>query len=162
VQTAAVDVTQLIGSVARSFALQCEQKGVGLEVACEATRLIVRGDAVKLSWVISNLIANALRYTPAGGAITISAGQEGARVRLCVRDTGSGIAPELLEHLFERYAQGSVNGASSGAAGLGLAIAREIVEAHDGRIFVESSAAGTCFTVELKAAERSEDGWRGS
>jgi NtrC-family two-component system sensor histidine kinase KinB len=163
VQTAAVDVTQLIRSVVRSFALQCEQKGVRLEVSCESPALLVRGDAMKLSWVISNLIANALRYTPGGGVITVSAEEEGAQVRLSVRDTGPGIAPELREHLFERFAQGaSVNGTAPGTAGLGLAIAREIVEAHDGRIFAESGAAGTCFTVELKAAQRSEDGWRGS
>ena len=73
-------------------------------------------------------------------------------VKLQVRDTGPGIAPQLREHLFERFAQWNVNGAEPGSAGLGLAIAKEIVEAHGGRIFVESTlGSGTCFTVELPA-----------
>jgi signal transduction histidine kinase len=75
---------------------------------------------------------------------------DGDLVRFQVSDTGPGVAPEIRDHLFERYAQWNSNGAEPGSAGLGLAIAKEIVEAHGGRIFVESTVGeGTCFTVEL-------------
>jgi two-component system, OmpR family, sensor kinase len=73
---------------------------------------------------------------------------------LRVRDNGPGIAPQVQERLFERFAQWNANGAEPGSAGLGLAIAKEIVQAHGGRIFVDSSLGkGTCFTVELPAGE---------
>jgi signal transduction histidine kinase len=69
---------------------------------------------------------------------------------LKVSDTGPGIAREFREHLFERFAQFSVNGSEPGSAGLGLAIVKEIIEGHGGRIFIDSTlGAGTCFTVEL-------------
>jgi signal transduction histidine kinase len=78
-----------------------------------------------------------------------------------VTDTGPGVAPEIRDHLFERYAQWSTNGTEPGSAGLGLAIAKEIVEAHGGRIFVESTVGkGTCFTVELP--KRRTESWPSS
>ena len=118
----------------------------------------MRGDPVKLSWVLSNLIANALRYTPSGGEIALRAEQTRAAVQLTVSDTGPGIPPEIRDHLFERFAQWNVNGGKSGSAGLGLAIAREIVEAHGGRIFVQSELGhGTAFVVSLPV--RPEDAW---
>jgi signal transduction histidine kinase len=110
----------------------------------------IRADPLKLSWVVSNLIANALRYTPSGGAISVSLSQTPLGVSLRVSDTGPGIPPQVREHLFERFAQWNVNGSEPGSAGLGLAIAKEIVTAHGGRIFVDSELGqGTRFTVEL-------------
>ncbi len=155
-----VDLAQLAGSIVKTFALQAEQKGVRLIASVAATPRL-RADPVKLSWVISNLIANALRYTPTGGVITILAPPAGAAVQLKISDTGPGIAPGVRDHLFERFAQWNVNGTEPGSAGLGLAIAKEIVEAHHGRIFVDSTLGqGTCFTVELPM--RLEDSWPGS
>ena len=119
----------------------------------EEPRLEARGDPVKLSWVISNLVGNGLRYTPAGGSIDVFAERQGRQLRLIVTDTGPGIAPEIRDHLFERFAQWSANGYSAGAAGIGLSIVKDIVEAHGGRIFVESSERGSKFTVELPIAE---------
>ena len=151
-QSVPVDITQLLAAVTRTFALQAEQKGVQLLTEFDASAPQIRADPVKLSWVVSNLVANALRYTPAGGTITVSSKTADQAVKLQVCDTGPGIAPQLREHLFERFAQWNVDGAEPGSAGLGLAIAKEIVEAHGGRIFVESTlGSGTCFTVELPA-----------
>ena len=145
-----VDLGQLATSIAKTFAMQAEQKGVSLNVATGSFSTTITGDAVKLSWVVSNLLANALRYTPHGGAIALSAARLDDAVELKVTDTGPGIPSEVRDHLFKRFAQWSVNGAQPGSAGLGLAIAKEIVEAHGGRIFVESEVGeGTCFTVSL-------------
>jgi signal transduction histidine kinase len=102
-----------------------------------------------------------LRYTPPGGAIELSAARTNGAVQLKVTDTGPGIPPEVRDHLFKRFAQWSVNGAEPGSAGLGLAIAKEIVEAHGGRIFVESEVGrGTCFTVSIPV--RMEGSWPSS
>ncbi len=161
VQSLRVDLIQLLGAVTKTFGLQAEQKHVRLETAFDESASIVHADPLKLSWVVSNLIANALRYTPAGGTISVSTTGAESSIQLRVRDSGPGIASELREHLFERFAQWNVNGAEPGSAGLGLAIAKEIVEAHGGRIFVESAPGmGTCFTVELPIGP--EDLWQSS
>jgi two-component system, NtrC family, sensor histidine kinase KinB len=150
IRSSTVDIAELIRAVMNSFALQAEQKDIALKSVIAPSTPDVLADRVKLSWVISNLIGNAMRYTPSGGTITISSMGDGDLVRLQVSDTGPGVAPEIRDHLFERYAQWNSNGAEPGSAGLGLAIAKEIVEAHGGRIFVESTVGeGTCFTVEL-------------
>jgi NtrC-family two-component system sensor histidine kinase KinB len=149
-----LDLAQLVVGVVRNFAIQAEQKQVRLATHVEEPRLEARGDPVKLSWVLSNLIGNALRYTPTGGSIDVSAERQGRQLRLTVTDTGSGIAPEIRAHIFERFTQWSADGYETGAAGLGLSIVKDIVEAHGGRIFVESSERGSKFTVELPIAER--------
>lgn len=146
-----IDLAELTSSIAKTFALQAEAKGIRLTAQVGDPAPKVWGDSIKLSWVFSNLVANALRYTPDGGAITISSEQSDGSVSVKVSDTGPGIPPEVKEHLFERFTQSNVNGAV-GSAGLGLAIAKEIVEAHGGRIFVDSaSGQGTCFIVMLPA-----------
>jgi signal transduction histidine kinase len=105
--------------------------------------------------VITNLVGNALRYTPAGGRITIELSQQDAVVRAVVTDTGSGIEGPALEHIFEPYAQGAERSGRAGSAGLGLYITKEIVQAHNGRIFVKSGVgAGTTFTVEIPTREQ--------
>ncbi|MGH8013093.1 MAG: ATP-binding protein [Candidatus Binataceae bacterium] len=152
VQAVPLDLLELVLSVVKTFTLQAEQKPVSLNTTFES-ELRMRGDPLKLSWVVSNLIANALRYTPAGGTIAIALVRTETIIRLTVSDSGPGIVPQLREHLFERFSQWPVNGAEPGSAGLGLAIAKEIVEAHAGRIFVDSAPdEGTCFTVELPLA----------
>ncbi len=151
VRRTALNFSDLVSSVVKSFGIQAEQKQIKLQLQIAAPQLDVMGDPVKLSWVVSNLVGNALRYTPSGGSITVCAepGPDGARLR--VRDSGPGIAPQIRNHLFERFAQWSPNGFEAGAGGLGLAIVKDIVEGHGGRIFVESSAGGSEFTVELPA-----------
>jgi NtrC-family two-component system sensor histidine kinase KinB len=150
IRSITVDLAGVIGAVIGTFALQAEQKGITLKSAITASTPEVLADPVKLSWVVSNLIANAIRYTPSGGTIMISSTGDGDIARVEVSDTGPGVAPEIRDHLFERYAQWHANGIEAGSAGLGLAIAKEIVEAHGGRIFVNSIVGeGTRFTVEL-------------
>ena len=144
-----VDLGEVIARVARLFALQARERGVTLETPAPAGGVTVAGDATKLSWALSNLIANALRYTPGGGRVRIEATPEDGAVRVAVSDTGPGIPPDQRERIFERFVQGA-DGGELGAAGLGLAIVRDIVQAHGGRIHLESEIGkGSRFTLEL-------------
>ena len=151
VQMVTLDIAELAEAVAKRFMIQAQQKQVEMIAQTKTRALQVRGDPVKLGWVVSNLLGNSLRYTPPGGRIEIAAGRSGDYVQLKVADTGPGIPAEIRERIFERFAQWSVDGLETGSAGLGLAIVKDIVEAHGGRIFVTSSEHGSEFTVELPA-----------
>ena len=143
-----VDLADVIHRATRLFALQAQEKGVGLECAA-AEGLTIVGDPTKLTWTISNLLSNALRYTPAGGRVRVEAERRDGRVVVSVSDTGPGIPPEQRERIFERFAQAPESG-DLGAAGLGLAIVRDIVQAHAGRIHLESRVGqGSRFSLEL-------------
>ena len=97
----------------------------------------MRADRERVLQIFTNLVGNAVKFTPKGGSITITATAAGPAVRFSVKDTGSGIAPENLPHVFDRFWQARARARSG--AGLGLAIARGIVEAHGGEIGVEST-----------------------
>lgn len=122
---------------------------VRLECADELP--LVRGDGARLKQVVLNLVLNAMAATEAGGEVLLSAihDVEGGGVRLTVRDTGVGIPPALMPRIFEENFS-----TRPGGHGLGLPIARRIVEAHGGRIRVESAAGSTCFAVFLPAVSR--------
>ena len=106
--------------------------------------------------MLINLLDNALRYTSSGGTVTVSIEEVGNTVVIAVQDTGPGIAPEHLPHLFERfYRAESARDRESGGVGLGLAIVKEIAEAHGGTVRVASEVGkGSVFTVTLPAAKR--------
>jgi PAS domain S-box-containing protein len=128
-----------------------EAHGLRLEREEEPGLPAVWVDRVRVLQVFSNLIGNAVRFTPEGGRVTVRARREGARVAFHVSDTGKGIAPEHLPRLFDRYwqVQRSVEG-----AGLGLPIAKGLVEAHGGHIQVESAPGqGSTFSFTLPVAE---------
>jgi PAS domain S-box-containing protein len=150
VDRVAIDLAQIVDDVAKRFGMQAQEKNVHLDIDIKQTPDL-EGDPVKLSWVVSNLIGNALRYTPDGGTIeVVTRPESGEFARLEVADSGPGIAPEIRAHVFERFAQYGSNGHPAGAAGLGLAIVKDIVEAHGGRIFVESNNDhGSRFVVQL-------------
>jgi two-component system, OmpR family, sensor histidine kinase KdpD len=140
-----ISLRDLVARGARIFELQAREAGVALETDFSDVPVIT-GDPTKLGWALSNLIGNALRYTPRGGAIRIALSASDDVVRLSVQDSGPGIAPSQRERIFERFAQGE----EPGAAGLGLAIVRDVVQAHGGRIFLESELGrGSRFTIEL-------------
>jgi NtrC-family two-component system sensor histidine kinase KinB len=146
-----LDLARVTQDVTGRFRLQAEEKHVALERKI-AEVPPVSGDPVKLSWVVSNLIGNALRYTPQGGRIEVMTGWADDTVRLEVADSGPGIAPELRDYVFERFAQYG-DGAEKGSAGLGLAIVKDIVVAHGGRIFVTGNTpTGSRFVVQLPAS----------
>jgi two-component system, NtrC family, sensor histidine kinase KinB len=143
-----LDLARVAEEVAGRFRLQAEEKHIALELNIEQVPP-VSGDPVKLSWVVSNLIGNAVRYTPEGGRIEVMTRCASDIVRLEVADSGPGVAPELRDYVFERFAQYG-DGAEKGSAGLGLAIVKDIVAAHGGRIFVTGNTpVGSRFVVQL-------------
>jgi two-component system OmpR family sensor kinase/two-component system sensor histidine kinase BaeS len=146
-----VQIADLLADVKTSFSGPAETAGVSLETIVEADRTI-QADPGRLDQVLSNLVANALRHTPAGGAVTLRAALRERHVELIVEDTGDGISPEALPHIFDRFWRGDRARSHSGGAGagLGLAIARQLVQAHGGQIEVESELnQGTRFTITL-------------
>ncbi len=113
--------------------------------------LTVRGDAERLRQLVWNLVENALRYTPAGGTVTVSLRRRGPVAELTVADTGIGIEPEHLPHIFERFYRADTGRSrAAGGTGLGLSIVRQITEAHGGQVRVRSTPGeGSTFTVAL-------------
>ena len=145
-----VDIPRLLPQVAAAFESLAETQDVSLRVETPPALPLIRADAVRLTQVLHNLLTNALRHTPPGGAITLSAGQVENTIHLVVSDTGEGIPPEHLPHIFERFYQADQSRRrDKGGIGLGLAIAHAIVEAHGGSIRAESSGQdqGSAFTI---------------
>ena len=125
---------------------------VQLQIAAEDLPA-VNVDADRMTQVLVNLLDNALRYTPAGGQISLTAGITADGVEMVVKDTGPGIPQEDLDHLFERFYRGDKSRQrEEGGSGLGLAIAKSLVESQGGEIRVESKPGeGAAFIIELPA-----------
>lgn len=140
----------LLARVARAHAAQANARAITLTVQTDKTPLpAVQVDPERMVQVLGNLIRNAFRHTPAGGKVILSAAQTQNQVRLQVQDTGSGIAPEDLPHIWERLYRADKARTSDGS-GLGLAITRSIVEAHGGAVAVQSQLGkGTTFSMML-------------
>jgi signal transduction histidine kinase len=153
IQPSPCSLSDLISDTLESFSALAQERGVRLSGSAAAGVDPVTLDSLRIGRLLNNLIANALRHTPAGGQTTLCAWREGAQVFISVADTGEGIRPEDLPHIFERFYRGDKSRPpGAGGAGLGLAIARSIVRAHGGEITVESRLAeGTTFTVTLPA-----------
>ncbi len=118
----------------------------------------VMGDASRLTQVLANLLANARTHTPKGTDVTVKLAADGTDALLTVVDQGPGIAPELLPHVFERFARGSSSRSrANGSTGLGLAIVHAVVAAHGGRVDVASRPGQTAFTVRLPLVPRPAD-----
>lgn len=129
-------LADLIRSAASLFKEAAARKGLRLELELPEEPMEVVWDRWRMEMALSNLLDNAVKFTPTGGRITVGARREGERVRLWVEDTGPGIDPEDLPHIFERFYRG--RNASAEGSGLGLAIVRWIVELHGGRVEVSS------------------------
>lgn len=152
-----VDVLELLTDVQTSFSGQAEAAGVDLHVETDqnVSAANVFADVGRLDQVLSNLVANALRHTAAGGTITLEAKTSQEAVRITVSDTGEGIPAEDLPFIFDRFWRGdrSRSRLAGAGSGLGLAIVRQLVQAHGGRIRAESELdQGTTITIELPAA----------
>jgi PAS domain S-box-containing protein len=130
-------------------------KDIDLVVDIEDAPAVVMGDAARLQQIVWNLLANAVKFTPAGGRVELRLERGDRHYRIVVRDTGTGIEPEFLPHVFERFRQAdSSTTRAYGGLGLGLSIVRHLVELHGGTVTAESAGAGqgATFTVTLPAA----------
>jgi signal transduction histidine kinase len=137
-------VTDVVEQVLQLFQPIAEGRTVRLESRCAALLPELAADRQRLTQVLCNLVGNALKFTESGGRVTIDAYQTEDVIMFSVADTGTGIEPEHLPHVFDRFWQARRDGRKG--LGLGLAIARGIVEAHGGRIWVESTVgAGSTF-----------------
>ncbi|MBI4265826.1 MAG: hypothetical protein HY657_15735 [Acidobacteria bacterium] len=132
-----------------------DAKGVRLHAAIEARVPDLMGDAARLQQIVWNLLSNAIKFTPPGGDVHLDVRAQEDEVELCVRDTGVGIPPEFLPHVFERFRQAnSSTTRAHGGVGLGLAIVRHLVELHGGTIEAHSEGTdrGAMFVVRFPAA----------
>lgn len=148
-----VELTDLLHSLAEIFKPVAEAEDIHFVIDTPATPLNIGGDRGRLVQVVQNLLVNALRHTPANGQITLRARQQAEHAIIDIEDTGEGIAPEHIAHVFERfYRTDRARDRSKGGAGLGLAIGKAIIQAHGGQIDVTSRTTpptGTCFTITL-------------
>ncbi len=150
-----VELTAAVHDAVDSLRAEAAARGVALEAEEAWTKVTVLGDPVRLHQVVVNLVSNAVKFTPAGGRVTVRLTERDGRAALVVQDTGQGIPRESLPHVFERFRQagpGDRRG-SRGGLGLGLAIVRHLVEQHGGTVTAESEGEGrgATFTVELPA-----------
>lgn len=144
-----LDFGAVAGEVCEQFRLQATESRRMLECRVDADLPLVLADRARMSQVLENLISNALKFTPAGGSVVVHATRDAAGVSCAVADTGVGIPPEELPHLFERFWQ--ARRYRRGGAGLGLAIARGVVEAHGSALTVESEPGrGSVFSFVLR------------
>lgn len=136
-----LDVSSLVQTVTKRISPQAETKRISLDLDLTPDLPLVLADEDRVIQVLTNLTGNALQYTPEGGQVTISAIQIKDEVQISVRDTGVGIPPEHLSHIFDRFyrVDKSRSRQAGGGSGIGLTIARSLVEAHGGRIWVESN-----------------------
>jgi NtrC-family two-component system sensor histidine kinase KinB len=150
-QLLAVRPSALIAQAVDPLRLQVEARGIRLAVDASPDLPQVAVDRSQIERVIGNLVTNAMRATPAGGAITVTAARRGDEVAIAVTDTGAGIPRDYLAGIFEPFVQ--VPHASGGGAGLGLTISRRIVEGHGGRLTVQSEPGrGSTFTFTVRLA----------
>jgi PAS domain S-box-containing protein len=147
-----VHIDQLLESTLESLRPGAEVKGVTIQSQFTPDAGTLKGDATRLQQVIWNLVSNALKFTPAGGMVRISSVRTEHGLEFRVRDTGEGISPDFLPHVFEPFRQASAGTTRTGAGlGLGLAIVRHLVELHGGTVRGESPGLGqgATFIVEL-------------
>jgi heavy metal sensor kinase len=154
VRFAAVDLRALVAEVVEAFGPQARSAGIALAQALDEPAT-VKGDPALLARVSSNLLSNALRYTPEGGRVNVTLRAEDATALLIVEDTGCGIAPEDQPKVFERFFRADkARSRAQGGNGLGLAICKTLVDVHQGTIaFTSVPQRGTRFEVRLPLAE---------
>jgi signal transduction histidine kinase len=130
-------------------------KGIAIEASIDRQLGSMSADPERLQQIVWNLLSNAVKFTPRGGRVTLDVRRGDGALHITVADTGSGITPELLPHVFERFRQGGTgNSRRHGGLGLGLAIVRNLVELHGGTVSAHSDGdgKGATFQVTLPAA----------
>ena len=151
-----VDLVAVIESAIEAVQGLADAKSIGLKAVLDPSAGSVAGDPGRLQQVVWNLLANAIKFTPNRGRIDLRLERAGAHARLTVRDTGRGISPELLPHIFDRFRQDERT-RQHGGLGLGLAIVRHIVKLHEGNVRAESDGEGRGATLVVELPLPIED-----
>ena len=151
-----VDLVAVIESAIEAVQGLADAKSIGLKAVLDPSAGSVAGDPGRLQQVVWNLLANAIKFTPNRGRIDLRLERAGAHARLTVRDTGRGISPELLPHIFDRFRQDERT-RQHGGLGLGLAIVRHIVKLHEGNVWAESDGEGRGATLVVELPLPIED-----
>lgn len=150
-----VNLNHIVEQVVDTYQAAAETRQLRLTFEPDSQIPLIAANGDQLARVISNLLANALNYTPAGGRILLRTANTGAQVMFAIRDTGIGIEPQALGRIFERFYRTPHARQTGGGTGLGLAIVKELVERHRGRIVVESAPGqGTEFRVYLPRIDK--------
>jgi signal transduction histidine kinase len=150
-----VSVRELVRTAADTVVVAADAKGVTLRVVIDPSVGMISGDGARLQQVIWNLLSNAVKFTAAGGTVDVRAMRDNSSVLVVVEDTGIGISPQFLPHVFDRFRQEHTGATRQyGGLGLGLAIARHLIELHGGEIAAHSDGPGhgSRFTLRLPTA----------
>jgi signal transduction histidine kinase len=152
-QMAVIDLAPVVRSIIEQYQVAAEDEQVTLNCAA-AQPCYVKADKTQMERMVSNLVSNAIKYTPSGGTVDVGLECDEGQARLWVQDTGIGIPPEDLPYIFDRFYRVKGSRAKKEGLGLGLSFVGWIVKTHDGRIDVDSTPGkGTRFTVTLPRSE---------
>ena len=149
---AATDIKDSIATIVQAARQNASEKNVSIELIDESTSLVVMCDSIRIEQILWNLLSNAIKFTPVGGVVTVTLSTEDNNAKLVVADSGEGIAPHYLPNVFDMFNQaGRQRTYQKGGMGIGLALVRELTQAHGGRVTVQSPGLGhgATFTVWL-------------
>src|ERR1700693_1311302 len=148
-----VDLKQVVRACVETLRLQAAEKGIAVATLVEipeAVTCTVLGDEARLHQILGNLLGNSLKFTPSGGSVTVQLRKTRASAIIVVKDTGKGISPEFLPHIFKRFSQDGTSSREKGGLGLGFAICKHLVELHGGSISAESEGPGRGAMIKVK------------
>ena len=145
-----VDLRSLVADVVDGFQDRANAENVALTFAAEPTSVLAKVDGDRIAQVLINLLSNALRHTPAGGSVAVKLTVPGSKAVVSVADSGEGLTPEALKHVFDRFYRAEPSrDRASGGSGLGLSISKAIVELHGGKMTAANTSKGAVFKVGL-------------
>jgi signal transduction histidine kinase len=146
-----VDLASVIEAAVGAVQPAASAKSIDLDLTLDPAAGAVRGDAERLQQVVWNLLSNAIKFTPPGGRVEVRLAHEGDAALISVKDTGEGIAPAFLPHVFERFRQAdSSSTRAQGGLGIGLALVKNLTELHGGTVAAESPGAGCGSTFRIR------------
>jgi len=160
-RTLPTSIATTVADVMDDIVARARQRDIAVEVPAIDGALVVDADPLRLRQILQNVLGNAVKYTPPGGRVRVDVEADAATVALRIRDTGAGMAPEILESVFDMFVQGNHSLArSEGGLGIGLTLARALVELHGGTITAasEGPGQGSEFTVTLPRSRAGDDG----
>jgi CheY-like chemotaxis protein len=148
-----VDLKHVVRASVETFRVQAAEKRIAVATQVEIPEVVpctVLGDEARLHQILGNLLGNSLKFTPAEGSVTVKLRKTRTNAIIVVKDTGRGISPEFLPHIFERFSQDGASSRENGGMGLGLAICKHLVELHGGSISAESAGPGRGAMIKVK------------